>query len=221
MNGRDPLEDIRKYGCAAMHAEISCGLDGCPGCQGRPVSFKPHGVRTRVFLVFCEEVVQRVRSCLTRWKCPLCHRTFTSYPDFALPFKRYVLPFILARSTAYVEDAVRTYREGVQEAGEPVSYEDADAGMQLWPSTLWRWVDSLGRFPATVLYALNLIRQKDPSTDLFRLLGQLRIRAEKFRSEARKDLLLRCRELVISDRVYAGLFGGSVFPELAIRCGFR
>ena len=221
MNGRDPLDVIRKYGHAAKHGGVSCELDGCPRCQGRPVRFKRHGVRPRVFLVFVEEVIRRVWSYLTRWKCPLCNRTFTVYPDFALPFKRYVLPFIVARCAAYVEDAVRTYREGVQEKGEPISHEDADKGAQLWPSTLWRWVDRLGRFPVTVRQALNLIKQKDPSTAIFRALGCLRIGEGKFRSQARKVLLHRCRELVTADREYARLFGVSIFPELATGSGFR
>jgi hypothetical protein len=171
--------------------------------------------------VFAAEVIRRVWSYLTRWKCPLCKRTFTVYPDFALPFKRYALPLIVARCAAYVEDGVRTYRDGVKEAGQPMSHEDADGGAQLWPSTLWRWVDRLGRFPVTVRQALNLIKQKDPSTDLFRALGHLRIRAGTFRSEARKRLLQGCRELVTADREYARLFSVSVFPELATRCGFR
>jgi hypothetical protein len=150
----------------------------------------------------------------------LCHRTFTIYPAFALPFKRYVLPFILARCIAYVEDEVRTYREGVEEGGQPISHEDADGGAQLWPSTLWRWVGRLGQFPVTVRQALNLIGQKEPSTDVFRALGLLRIGAWKFRSAARKRLLQRCRELVTTDRIYTRLFGASVFPDLATRCGF-
>jgi hypothetical protein len=173
-----------------------------------------------VFLVFAAEVIRRVWSYLTRWKCPLCRRTFTVYPAFALPFKRYVLPFIFARCTAYVADVVRTYRDGVNEAGSPISHEDADAGMELWPSTLWRWVARLGQLPVTVRQALNLIKQKDPSTDVFRALGRLRIRAGKFRSEARKRLLQRGRELVTVDQEYARLFTASVFPDLAARCGF-
>jgi len=143
------------------------------------------------------------------------------YPDFALPFKRYVLAFILARCAAYVEDVVRTYREGVKESGKAISHEDADRGVELWPSTLWRWVDRLGRFPVTVRQGLNLIKQKDPSTDLFRALGRLRVREGKFRSEARRLILHRCLELVTMERVYARLFSASVFPDLATRSGFR
>jgi len=220
MNGRDLPEDITEYGHAATHGGVSCNLDMCPRCHGRPVRFRPHGVRNRLFLVFAAEVIRRVFSYLTRWKCPLCNRTFTVYPDFAFPFKRYALPFILARCAAYVADEARTYREGVQEGGAPMSHEDADGGMELRASTLWRWVDTLGRLPVTVREALNPIKQKDPSTNLFRALGQLRIREGKYRSETRKRILLCCRALGIVDRVYVRLFGKSVFPELAARGGF-
>jgi hypothetical protein len=221
MNGRDPCEDIRKYGHEAKHGWISCELDRCPCCQGQPVRFKQHGVRNRLFLVFADWVVRRVWSYLTRWKCPLCKRTFTLYPDFALPFKRYSLAFIQARCAAYVEDGARTYREGVKEEGVAISYEDADSGMVLWPSTLWRWVSSLGGFSETVRQALHLIKQKDPSTDVFRELGGLRIRAGKYRGEERKIVLQRCRELLTADRVHVRLLSASVFPDLATRCGFR
>ena len=220
MNDRDPDEDIKRYGLHAKHGWISCALDRCPRCHGHPVRFKRHGVRPRVFLVFAAEVIRRVRSYLTRWKCPLCQRTFTLYPAFALPFKRYVLPFMLTRCAAYVEDTARTYRDGVNEAGSPISHADADGGAELRPSTLWRWVGRLGRFPVTVGAALNLIKQKDPSTDVFRVLGSQRIRPGKFRGEARKHVLERCRALVTVNPVYARLFSASVFPELATRCGF-
>ena len=221
MDGRDLVELIKAYGERAKGETISCELDTCPCCQGRPVRFQRHGVRFRLFLVFAAEVVRQVWSYLTRWKCPLCKRTFTLYSDFALPFKRYALPFIQERCAAYVEDTVHTYREGVKEAGEPISHEDADGGAELCPSTLWRWVDRLGRFPVTVRQALNLIKQKDPSTDIFRVWGHLRISTGKFHSEARKHILQRCRELVTADQEYARLFSASVFPDLATRCGFR
>lgn len=220
MNGRDLLEDITEYGRAATRGDVPCNLDACPRCHGRPVRFRPHGVRNRLFLVFAAAVIRRVWSYLTRWKCPLCKGTFTLYPYFAFPFKRYVLPFILERCAAYVADDARTYREGVKEGGAPMSHEDADEGMELQASSLWRWVDTLGRLPATVRSALNPIKQKDPSTNLFRTLGQLRIREGKYLSEARRRILLCCRELGVVDRVYARLFGKSVFPECATRSGF-
>jgi len=167
-----------------------------------------------------EAVICRMRSYLTRWKCPLCGRTFTLYPDFALPFKRYVLPFIRERCAAYVDDVARTYREGIKEEDVAPSYWDPDSGTALWPSTLWRWVGALGRLPVTVREGLKLIKQKDPSTGLFRVLGGMPIRAAKFRSAERKIVLERCRGLVTMDRDYVRLFSVSVFPDLATRCGF-
>ena len=119
-----------------------------------------------------------------------------------------------------MEDTAHTYREGVKEAGSPISHEDANRGAELRPSTLWRWAGRLGRFPVTVRQALNLIKQKDPSTDVFRVLGGQRIRPGKFRGEARKHVLERCRALVTVNQVYARVFSASVFPELATRCGF-
>jgi hypothetical protein len=220
MHGRDPVEDIREYGRQAKRGEIVCELAGCPCCRGRPVRFKRHGVRKRLFLVFADWMLRRVSSYLTRWKCPLCKKTFTLYPGFALPFKRYALPFIEERCAAYVEDEARTYRDGVQEGGVDICHEDTEGGAVLWPSTLWRWVDTLGHLPVTVRQALNLIKQKDPATGLFRALGRLQIRGAKFRSERRKLLLKRCRELVTVDRDYVRLFSASVFPDLATRCGW-
>jgi hypothetical protein len=72
----------------------------------------------------------------------------------------------------------------------------------------------------TVRQALNLIKQKDPSTEIFRALGRLRIRAGKFRSEARKVILQHCGKLVTADQDYARLFSASIFPDLATGSGF-
>lgn len=221
VNGRDLLEVIKEYGFEARCGRVPCLPDGCPHCAGVPRRFRRHGVRKRLFLVFADWVVQRVWSYLTRWKCPLCKRTFTSYPAFALPFKRYPVPFVVARCAAYVEDRVRTYRAGVQEGGMPICHEDTDGGTVLWPSTLWRWVDTLGRFPLTVRQGLNLIKQKDPSTGVFRALGCLRIRAGKYRSAARKTVLEGCFALALVDGVYRDLFSASLFTDLATRCGWR
>lgn len=221
MNDRDPCEDIMRYGRKAKHGWISCELDRCPHCRGRPGRFRRHGVRSRVFLVLAADMIKRVFSYLTRWKCPLCGRTFTLYPWFALPFKHYVLPFMKKRCAAYVEDEARTYREGVEQNGKPISEEDPDGGAELRPSTLWRWVATLGRLPVTVRQALNLIKQTDPATGVFRELGGLRIPSQKFRSTGHKALLARCRELIVVERVYDHLFSASFFPDLAMACGWR
>lgn len=166
-------------------------------------------------------MVEKAPTYFTRWESLACGHTSTLYPDFALPHKRYALPFIQERCSAYVEDKARTYHEGVLQDGMPIMYEDADSGKQLWPSTLWRWMSTLGGFAETTRCALHLVKQKSPSTGLFRELSTRRIGAHKYHSKARKYTLERCLSLLIVCRVYARLFGSAVFPELATACGFR
>ena len=67
---------------------------------------------------------------------------------------------------------------------------------------------------------LDLIKQQDPSTVLFRALAGVRIRAGKYRSEARKQVLAKCWRLCVIADVYQQLFGLSIFPEFGTRSGF-
>lgn len=213
------VEDITAYGREAKAGRIACAMEACPRCGGVPGRFWRQGVRQRLFLVFAE-VVCRVCSHLTRWRCPLCRQSFTLYPDFALPFQRYPAPFVLKRCAAYASDEARTYREGVLEGGMPISHADADAGMELSPSTLWRWMASLAGFAEAEGRMLDLIKQQDPSTVLFRALAEVRIRAGKYCSEARKQALAKCWRLSLIARVYRRLFGVSIFPEFGTHSGF-
>jgi hypothetical protein len=138
-----------------------------------------------------------------------------------LPFKRYPLPFIRERVAAYATDEARTYAKGVEEEGMSICHEDPDEGGKLWPSTLWRWVSTLGGFPETVRRGLDLIKQKDSSSALFRCLGGRPFRGEKFRSQARKGVLQRCRELLLVEPVYAESFNVRIFPDLATGVGWK
>jgi hypothetical protein len=223
MDGRDLIEVITNYGVAASGKKgIECAVAACPRCQDRPGKFWRHGARLRLFLVFAV-VVLEVKSYLPRWKCPSCRRTFTQYPPFALPFKRYPLPFIRERVSAYVTDEGCTYESGVSDGPGiiPVFHKDPKKARTLRRSTLWRWVSTLGGFPEMVRRALDLIKQKDPSSVLFRALGEHQFRGEKFRSQARKGVLQRCRELLLVEPVYAELFDVKIFPDLATGVGWK
>ena len=128
----------------------------------------------------------------------------------------------MARCAAYVEDRAGTYWEGVREEGMAISYADENSGKELWPSGLWRWVTALGTDTALVDRALELIKQKAPSTHLFRSLGGLgRIRGTKFRSREREIILQNCRILALVEREYTRLFDTSLFTEFAKAIGFR
>lgn len=50
-----------------------------------------------------------MRSVLTRWKFLVCHKAFTDYPDFALPYKRYVRQDLCQLSGRYVFDDSVSY----------------------------------------------------------------------------------------------------------------
>ncbi len=50
---------------------------------------------------------------VSRWKCQLYKRTFTVYPEFALPYKRYLLPDIIELAAKYLEDDRQTYHRNV------------------------------------------------------------------------------------------------------------
>jgi len=127
-----------------------------------------HGVRPRQFLVFAQECAA-VCSYLTRWKCPLCGGR-----SLRIRSSRCLSSVMCCRSFwGGARPMWRTRRaptKGVGEDGSVICHEDAESGSVLWPSTLWRWVDRLGRFPL-------LVRQRwpdqaeRPSTDIFRALG--------------------------------------------------
>ena len=137
-----------------------------------------------------------------------------------MAYKRYVLAFVRTRCAGYVKDPAQTYRCGVQEEGMPICYEDTEEVAQLQPSTLYRWVTSLGSLPETARAALELIKQTDPGTGIFRELGTLQVAEQKYRSEGRRRVLVRCMELLHIEPIYAALFGVCVLPELATGSGW-
>jgi len=182
------------------------------------------------------DLVHRALSRLIRWKCPRCRQTFTGYPPFALPHKRYVRPVIFARSRAYVEDDTQSYRQAVQDGGRSIfhprredqavtaeSTEEEKRKEQtpiLTHTTLHRWITTLGQWPKTMRHAWDLIQQRDPATTRLRDLWRLSVPPWKSRSEARRALLRACRRLFRTEAIYVATFGVSIFPNLATGCGW-
>lgn len=219
------LAAIAAHTEAVERGEVSCTAEHCPICRQRPAVFKYHASRPRTFRVIVEQMVQAVASALTRWKCPACEKTFTLYPDFAVPHKHYVCPVVCRLSERYVADDDLSYRTGVQIHGRAVYY-DAGAGDSqalddrvLWPSTLHRWIGWLGRLRETLREALQLIRAQSATSDVFRDLVALA--PWKYRSERRKEVLQACGRLLRIDGVYRQLFQTSIFPYLATACRWR
>lgn len=236
-------EQVRAYRQQVLHDRVRPPWGQCPLCRTRAPEgdwFRRHEARRRWFWVVVGVVVHRLLSLITRWKCVQCGCTFTLYPAFALPHKRYVLPGLWDRVQGYVQHEGMSYRRAVQTAGRPVFHEldeqtprRAESGEPegqepeperpepvLAHSTLYRWVTTLGGLSNTVRRAMDLIRQRDPSTGLFRACAGLTIPPGKYRSEARRRVLHQAWSVTQTEAVYRSLFGLSLFPNLATVCGF-
>ena len=96
----------------------------------------------------------------------------------------------------------------------PVCHKDTGEGRQLAASTVAHWITTLGRLQKTLQAAMNLLLEKD--SDIHRQAFDLP--ARKYRTQERKRLLQDCLSLFHAEARFRILFGGSIFPEHAIRC---
>jgi len=216
---------IKEYNEKILSGRINPPEGSCVRCGGNPGYYKLHERRRRGFRYIegCE--VKLVDSYLVRWKCPFCGRTFTGYPYWACPFKRYVLLDIENLSANYLERESATYSKVVGEPLKPMWYATrhriVDGSIEhgsLFASTLWHWVGCLGLLESEVRDALNAISQKDPHSGLFRRLWKLPpILSRRYRSEARRKLLESATRYILVAREYFSLFGRKIFPRFAIR----
>lgn len=84
------IQDIKAYLNRCGKGEITAqDLPPCPRCDIEGHYFKNHSYRERRFLIIVDMVVQPIPCYLLRFRCPGCGKTFTFYPDFAIPYKHY------------------------------------------------------------------------------------------------------------------------------------
>ena len=139
-----------------------------------------------------------------------------------MPRKRFVQSPVLEKTGEYL-GTEHSYCKTVKHQGMPIMYDDRQPAQQrqpvgLAPSTVWRWLSWLGGMPKTVRAVCDLIRQKEPNATLHR--QPWVVSPRKYRSEQRRDTLLRGMELVTVDRVCEGIFGEGIFPRYAISQGW-
>lgn len=212
------VQQVKDNTIKILKGLVNCTYTTCPNCHREPSKFKRHDARTRIFLILVENVVERVQSLVTRWKCPLCGKTFTLYPDFALPYKRYVLSSIMDICRQYLEEYDQSYRGVVTLNNMEYYYEkpfEDGACPVLAHSTPHRWLTSFSGFFLTTQNALEHIKQKDPHTGIFREMSELLVPGKKFRSSVRKKQLLRCRRLLRIQEEFFRLFSMKFFPNFA------
>ncbi len=214
------LENIKAYQAEVDNEQITPDkLPPCIRCNLDSKFFTFHAFRERRFLVIVLMIVKEAFCALVRFKCPDCGKTFTNYPEFAIPHKHYVLSDIAEFSSSYVEFDQMSYRKAVMVDNMAPGYPDDTRTLS--PSTIHRWVTTLGGFSKTWQKAKLLLLQEDPGSRICQALAQLKIPARKYRSCQRKKRLLGCRSLLIIEEFFQAAFNFSVFTELGTLCAFR
>jgi len=213
------IEQIEAYNQAVRDNKVACTLPPCDGCSVASDQFTRHELRRRQFYVITDEIVHIVNALLIRWKCPGCNKTFTQYADFALPYKRYSLPDMMQYARRYLEDVKMTYARLTIKwfAGYQETQHDE---RQLWPSTIHRWLTTLGGFIRVIGKAQSFVHQKDPAIGVTRLLAGLKVSVTKFKTPARAQTLIRCLQLLHLEPIYRRVFNVSIFSKLASACAF-
>jgi hypothetical protein len=215
-------DDIKAYQQQVEKNKITPeSLPDCPRCNVYSTYFKVHAYRERRFLIIVETIITAVFCSLVRFKCPGCGKTLTFYPDFALPNKHYTKDAVAGFAGAYLQHDRLTYQKAVMVENQlPVYPNSQDSGKSLAPSTIHRWVSTLASFETTARKALDLILQQNPASSICRDLAQIRMPAEKFRSQARKKILIGAVGLVLTEALFQATFTVSIFTKLARRCAF-
>lgn len=185
----------------SIHAMRAAVGSVCPRCGAHPKRFVSNGTRKRIFFSIVDGLVVRKTGALPCWKCPECRKAFTQYPDFAIPYKRFVRQTIESLCAHYLSDAKASYRVTVTDAGMPIFYpervsvsppvdcgEDVDVDyplLALSHTALYRWVTTLAGHDIQA-----------PEGEEQNASAPPHIAYSKFRSRRRQQILLRCRQVL-------------------------
>ncbi len=218
------LEDIKAHQQKVEKDKITPdNLPPCPCCSVESEFFKIHAYRERRFLIIIEMLIKAVYCSLVRFICPGCGKTFTHYPDFAIPHKHYTLPAITGFSASYVESDDMTYQQAVMIDNSAPGYPESDPAdaPTLAPTTIHRWITTLNRFTQTCRTALILVLQENPLSSICRDLAQILIPQRKFKTCLQKKRLIGCRQFLMIEALFKATFKTSIFTKLAIRYAFN
>ena len=218
MTLRAPIEAIKAYLKRIEKGEVKPdNLPPCGRCHVEALHFKIHGYRERRFLIIIHMVVQAAHCPLIRFVCPGCGKTYTLYPDFAIPRKHYTRQAIMHFAEAYAGSEA-TYRQSLFCENSVPGYPDGEK--TLAPSTIHRWITSLSRLMNTSRKAMSMILQNTPRTAICRDLAQWVVPSGKYRTEDRRVSLHNCFRLIATQALFKIIFGFSIFTKLATSCAF-
>lgn len=165
MPPKTTFEDIKAHQRKVEKDKITPdNLSPCPRCRVGSEFFKIHAYCERRFLIIIEMLIKAAYCSLVRFRCPGCGKTFTDYPDFAIPHKHYTRPTFTGFSTSYVESENMTYQQAVMVDNSAPGYPESDStdAPTLAPTTIHRWITTLGCFTQTCRTALILLLQENP-----------------------------------------------------------
>ena len=212
-------EDIKAYQEKVEKDKITPhNLPPCPRCSLASSFFKIHAYRERRFLIIVEMLIKAAFCSLIRFRCPGCGKSFTFYPDFAIPHKHYTRQSVMGFSANYLESDDMTYQQAVMIDNSAPGYPQTDS--TLAPSTIHRWITTLGRLTNTCRTALLLLLQENPLSSICRNLAGIMIPQRKFRTQHRKRQLIGCRQLLMIEAIFKTTFNTSIFTKLATRLAF-
>lgn len=196
--------------------KIPQGLNSCPYCFETSENITLHALKDRYFYIIVKTMVRVIESILGRFKCSSCKRTFTFYPSYAVPYKRYVKIQLLDIAEDYLEEKGKRYQDAVSCDDSPIMYESEDPSSPdkyFEGSTVWRWLSYIASFEQILPQVKDLIRQKSSTSPIFRQV--IDIPRKKYRSEKRKKQLLSATMVVLVAREFARYFNLSIFTDFA------
>jgi transposase-like protein len=213
------LEDIKAHQQKVEKDKITPdNLPPCPRCSVESAFFKIHAYRERRFLIIMEMLIKAAFCTLVRFKCPGCGKTITDYPDFAIPHKHYTRQSVVGFSLNYHKSDDTTYQQAVMVDNSTPGYPQSDS--TLAPSTIHRWITTLGCFTQTCRRALSLLLEETPVSSICRDLARIIIPQRKYKTKHRKKQLVGCRQVLLIEAIFKATFNTSIFTKLATRCAF-
>lgn len=173
----------------------------CPSCHQKPEVFKLHESRKRLLRLIEQDIVNVTISFLLRWRCLICGATFTEYPPFVVPHKRYVFTDIIKLGEKYLINADLSYRDVVKHNGADIGYPDAHGLCDrfLSHSSVWRFMGYLADMCRSRMVRIHLPGERPPSIPI-----------SKYRSHHRRSLLHKAFQAIL---LFCRQVNQKIFPS--------
>lgn len=219
-------EKVKEYNGKIENSEEFYPDSYCPKCKKEPQKFKKHDRRNRKLRVIVEGLIQIMMVIIIRWKCPLCKATFSIYPDFMAPHKRYSCTQIVELSKQYLNQET-SYQDALRDGNNFIGYQPEDTFINmkknkddesivesfLAPSTLYRWCSWLGSFQSQVSQALDILNQTIFDLNICRQF--IPVYPRKYNTEKRKVVLQQALKVFQMSEIKIN--GKKIFPHFALK----